>query len=105
MTAAAGTPFSNTYGPLVITGTPSTTAQSIYVTVTIGGSVVSQNNLTPQAPTLQWSNAQVGVYTTSGNVTAYFASGSDTNSLNANSLSWNSPRGGQGTGSGQVGQW
>ncbi|MCW3085165.1 MAG: hypothetical protein JWP12_2531 [Bacteroidetes bacterium] len=105
MTAVAGAPFSNTYGPLVITGTPSTTAQSIFVSVAINGSVVTQNNLTPQAPNLIWTNLQVGSETTSGNVSALFATGTDTNSLTANSLSWNSPRGGAGTGSGQVGQW
>lgn len=103
-TAATGS-FSNTYGPLVITGTPSTTAQEIYVTVTIGGSIVIQNNLTPFATNLIWDNAQVGVYTTSGKVVAYFSTGSDTNSLNADSLDWDSPRGGKGHASGQVGQW
>lgn len=102
---STGQQFSNVYGPLLITGTPSTTAQEIYVTVTIGGSVVQQNNLTPNAPNLVWSNIVVGVYTTSGNLTAYFASGTDTNSLYANSLTWSSPRGGTGTGSGQVGTW
>lgn len=103
--ATAGQQFSNVYGPLLITGTPSSTSQELYVTVTIGGSVVTQNNLTPNAPNLVWNNVVVGVYTTSGSLTAYFASGTDTNSLYANSLSWSSPRGGDGSASGQVGSW
>ncbi|WP_145856885.1 hypothetical protein [Pedobacter suwonensis] len=102
----------STYGPLVITGTPSTTAQQIYVTVSIGGTIVTQNNLTPAAPNLVWNNATVGGYTTSGAVSAYFATGSDTNLVTTGTtsepsipLTWSSARGGSGNYSGHVFIW
>ncbi len=97
--------FSHTFGPLVITGTPSTTSASVLVVVTIAGNTVTQNNVTPDNPVLQWTNSVVGIYTTSGHLTAYFGGGTDTNALQADTLTWYSPRGGTGQASGQVGQW
>ena len=97
--------FSHTFGPLVITGTPSSTTSSVLVVVTIGGNTVVQNNVTVDNPNLIWTNSVVGIYTTSGSLTAYFGGGTDTNALQANTLTWYSPRGGTGNASGQVGQW
>ncbi len=102
----------STYGPLVITGTPSTTAQQIYVVVSIGGTVVTQNNLTPTAPNLVWTNATVGGYTTSGALAAYLSTGTDTNLVTTGTtsepsipLTWSSARSGSGNYSGQVFTW
>ena len=104
--------LSSIYGPILIVGTPSTTSEEIFVTVSIGGMIVTQNNLIPAAPNLVWNNIMADGYTTSGALNARFEAGADANVLTTGTttdpstpLTWSSSYTGSSSYSGQVFTW
>jgi hypothetical protein len=92
------------YGPVNVTATPSETESSIMVTVSLDGEVITENNLTPQSPNLQW-NAKVGNDSSNGLINARFPGGSLKSSLWGQPINWDSQDTGPGNFTGRIDAW
>lgn len=97
--------ISKNYGPINVTATPSETESAILVTVSLDGEVITENNLTPQSPNLNWKNVTVGNDSSSGLINARFAGGSMKNSLWGQPINWDSQDSGPGNFTGRIDTW
>jgi hypothetical protein len=104
-----GSPATQTknFGPVVVSWTPGTVGSdtTCYVTVSLNQQVLAFKNLSAWDAQLSWNMVMAGTMTSSGNIVLQLASGSSTNQLFANSISWTALNTPTATASGSIGTW